>query len=112
MLTRSGVKLLDFCLAWIDLKSKLDETTLAADLTEPGTILGTFEYMAPEQVKGMPADARTDLFAFGSVLYEMLTGIRAFHSENRAELISAILSSEPAPLATFRSDLTRACCCC
>ena len=64
-------------------------------LTEEGSILGTFQYMAPEQLEGKEADARTDIFAFGSVLYEMLTGKKAFEGKSQASLISAIMSSEP-----------------
>src|SRR4051794_13670938 len=78
MLTRSGVKLLDFGLARIDVEPAVHETTATAGMTEPGTVLGTFQYMAPEQLQGERADTRTDLFAFGSVLYEMLTGTKAF----------------------------------
>ena len=62
-------------------------------------MLGTFQYMAPEQVEGKEADARTDIFAFGSVLFEMLTGRRAFHGESRANLIGAILKDEPPPVS-------------
>src|SRR5207247_9032613 len=65
------------------------------NLTAQGTILGTFQYMAPEQLEGKEADARTDIFAFGAVLYEMLTGKRAFSGASHASLISSIMSSQP-----------------
>jgi len=67
-------------------------------LTAQGTILGTFQYMAPEQIEGQEADARTDIFAFGAVLYEMFTGRKAFEGKTRASLIGAILKDEPPPL--------------
>ena len=65
-------------------------------------ILGTVQYMAPEQLEGKEADARTDIFAFGCVLYEMATGKKAFTGSSRASLITAIMSSEPAPLSTIQ----------
>ena len=71
-------------------------------LTGRGTILGTLQYMAPEQLEGQPADARTDIFAFGAVLYEMLTGRRAFEGTSQASVISAILSSDPPPIAVLQ----------
>ncbi|MBI3667901.1 MAG: serine/threonine protein kinase, partial [Acidobacteria bacterium] len=105
MVTKSGVKLLDFGLA------KLSEPrpsgsghpalsalpTVSDGLTEKGTILGTLQYMAPEQLEGRPTDARTDIFAFGAVLYEMATGRRAFHRESTLSTLSAILRDEPPP---------------
>jgi eukaryotic-like serine/threonine-protein kinase len=104
MLTRSGVKLLDFGLAKVisPLSSKSSMTalpTVGPDLTQEGTILGTFQYMAPEQLEGKDADARTDIFAFGAVLYEMATGRKAFGGNSRASLIGAILRDEPAPIS-------------
>jgi serine/threonine protein kinase len=69
--------------------------TTPPGLTAQGTILGTFQYMAPEQLEGHEADARTDIFAFGSVLYEMVTGRKAFEGQSQASLISAIMSVTP-----------------
>src|SRR5262249_33680614 len=78
MLTKAGAKLLDFGLAKdsVGVVTDMPTTVSGADLTSPGTILGTLQYMAPEQIEGRKTDARTDIFAFGAVLYEMLTGKR------------------------------------
>jgi len=98
MLTRSGAKLLDFGLAKASPVAGGGLSmlpTTPANLTAQGTILGTFQYMAPEQVEGQEADARTDIFAFGSVLYEMVTGRPAFSGKTHASLIGAILRDEP-----------------
>ena len=108
MLTASGAKLLDFGLAkraagrMTDAPSLSALPTEAQPLTREGTILGTFQYMAPEQLEGKDADARTDIFAFGAVLYEMLTGRKAFEGKSQASLISAIMSGEPAPMASLQ----------
>lgn len=75
---------------------------VSPSLTGRGTILGTLQYMAPEQLEGKPADARTDIFAFGALLYEMLTGKTAFEATSQASLISAILSSDPPPIALLQ----------
>ena len=104
MLTKSGAKLLDFGLAkHVPGQSGLSTAPDAATLTEPltgkGTILGTFQYMAPEQLEGKEADARTDIFAFGAVLYEMATGKRAFEGSSRASLIASIMSASPEPIS-------------
>jgi serine/threonine-protein kinase len=105
-LTKAGAKLLDFGLA----KSSpvVVAGTLSALPTKPpaaitaqGTILGTFQYMAPEQIEGLEADARTDIFAFGAVLYEMLAGKRAFEGNSQATLIGSIMALQPAPLSAF-----------
>jgi eukaryotic-like serine/threonine-protein kinase len=77
-------------------------TTPPQAMTAQGTILGTFQYMAPEQVEGVEADARTDLFAFGSVLYEMLTGRKAFEGKTQTSLLAAILERDPPPLTTVQ----------
>jgi Tol biopolymer transport system component/tRNA A-37 threonylcarbamoyl transferase component Bud32 len=105
MLTKLGVKLLDFGLAKFavtekpasDLSVLPAQSAASQPLTGKGTIMGTFQYMAPEQLKGKVADARTDIFAFGCVLYEMATGKVAFPDASQASLISAILKPEPRP---------------
>ncbi len=106
MLTRTGTKLLDFGLAKIGApagpEGSLTAAPTRADLTQEGTILGTVQYMAPEQLEGREADARTDLFALGAVLYEMATGRKAFSGTSHASLISAIMKEEPAPMAAVR----------
>jgi serine/threonine protein kinase len=108
ILTKSGAKLLDFGLAkggsgtapgWASTTSL---ATAARPLTEEGAIVGTFQYMAPEQIEGAEADARTDLFAFGAVLYEMATGKRAFEGKSRASLIASILDREPVPVSALQ----------
>jgi Tol biopolymer transport system component len=108
MLTRSGVKLLDFGLAKAvsaapqSALTSLPTAAGAANLTQEGTILGTFQYMAPEQLEGKEADSRTDIFALGAVLYEMAAGKKAFFGTSQASLISAIMTSEPPALATLQ----------
>jgi Tol biopolymer transport system component len=108
MLTKSGVKLLDFGLAKavapVGKQSGLTSLPTMAggtgqNLTEAGTILGTFQYMAPEQLEGKEADARSDIFAFGAVLYEMATGRKAFSGKSQASLIGSILRDEPASIS-------------
>jgi serine/threonine protein kinase/Tol biopolymer transport system component len=110
-LLRSGAsaaptaKLLDFGLAKasaVPIGGALTQPAVASDLTTPGTILGTVQYMAPEQLEGKDADARADLFAFGAVLYEMVTGRKAFEGGSRASLIAAILEHEPLPLSSLQ----------
>jgi len=96
LLTKQGIKLLDFGLAKQTGPSQ--ETDITQALTGQGQILGTLQYMSPEQLQGKPTDMRSDLFAFGCVLYEMLTGKRAFEGESAASVIAAILEREPAPL--------------
>ena len=98
-LTRDGrVKILDFGLAKLQ-RSEIAEAPTILTGTEPGVVLGTVGYMSPEQVRGRPADHRSDLFALGAVLYEMLTGRRAFQKDSAAETMSAILREEPPALA-------------
>src|ERR1051326_259705 len=104
MLTKSGAKLLDFGLAK---ESPLGgdaqtDATVAKALTSEGTLVGTFQYMAPEQLEAANADARTDIFALGAVLYEMATGRRAFEGKSRASLIASILGTQPPPIAQLR----------
>ncbi|HET6349681.1 MAG TPA: protein kinase [Candidatus Krumholzibacteria bacterium] len=104
VLTRSGAKLLDFGLARATglaaaPGSGLTQSpTLTRPLTAEGTIVGTFQYMAPEQLEGKEADARSDIFAFGAVLYEMATGQHAFEGTSQASLIAAIIKETPRPM--------------
>ena len=107
MLTRDGAKLLDFGLAKTAemgaasvATSVLTEANTEKPLTAEGTILGTFQYMAPEQLEGKSLDARTDIFSLGAVLYEMATGKRAFAGGSQASLIASILERDPAPIST------------
>jgi len=109
MLTKSGVKLLDFGLAKavapagpVSAVTSLPTMAGGQNLTQEGTILGTFQYMAPEQLEGKEADARTDIFAFGAVLYEMATGKKAFAAGSQASLIAAILEREPPPISAVQ----------
>ncbi|PYX75451.1 MAG: hypothetical protein DMG72_07265 [Acidobacteria bacterium] len=111
MLTKDGAKLLDFGLARMETQAVPVAETLIQlateerKLTEEGVILGTFQYMAPEQLEGKEADSRTDIFALGAVLYEMATGKSAFTGKTQASLIAAILASEP-PAMTSLQPLT------
>lgn len=100
------VKILDFGLARTIAPAGAEETRAA--ITDAGTVLGTVGYMAPEQVRGQPVDARADLFALGAVLYEMLTGRRAFQQPTAAETMTAILKDDPPDLAVARADLNPA----
>ena len=105
MLTRWGTKLLDFGLAKPRSQETISRSPLAGEpgattkLTAEGTILGTLQYMAPEQLNGEETDARTDIFAFGAVVYEMLTGRQAFEGKSQASVIAAILERSPEPLS-------------
>src|SRR6186713_3247969 len=112
MLTRSGGKLMDFGLArgvglagapgsGVSITGLTQSPTIAQPLTAEGTIIGTFQYMAPEQLEGKEADTRSDIWALGCVLYEMATGKRAFEGKSQASLIAAILEHEPAPIASL-----------
>ena len=102
LLTKSGVKLLDFGLAKISQPvAGLADETITSPLTVTGQILGTLQYMSPEQLQGQEADARADIFSFGLVVYEMLTGRRAFQASSQAGLIAAILKEEPPPLRSL-----------
>lgn len=105
MLTKAGAKLLDFGLAKLRTSGPVGVSapTMSAGLTGEGAILGTLQYMAPEQLEGKEADHRTDIFAFGAMVYEMVTGQRAFEGESQASLIAAILEHEPVPMATLQT---------
>src|SRR6202051_5043795 len=96
LLAKQGIKLLDFGLA--KRTPRLNEQDPTKALTDQGQILGTLQYMSPEQLQGKEVDPRSDLFSFGCVLYEMLTGKRAFEGASAASLIASILEREPAPL--------------
>jgi len=112
MLTKSATKLMDFGLAksvpavaavsssrqTVELTSPLG----SQPLTEPGLVVGTFQYMSPEQVEGKEADARSDIFALGSVLYEMATGKRAFEGKSNLSVAAAILEKEPEPVTAIQ----------
>src|ERR1700688_2591171 len=112
MLTKSGVKLLDFGLAKLiapptsaaEYSSLPTEGVASQPLTERGTVMGTFQYMSPEQIEGAEADARSDIFAFGAVLYEMATGRRPFTGKSQISLASSILESDPQPLTTVKPE--------
>jgi eukaryotic-like serine/threonine-protein kinase len=107
LVTRSGVKILDFGLAKIEEPSPGDEesTRTHQPRTEQGTIVGTTAYMSPEQAQAKPVDARSDVFSFGAVLYEMLTGKRAFRGDTKLSILSAILKEEPEPVSSIRKGI-------
>lgn len=115
MLTRNGAKLMDFGLAkaaaaglgpatsktpLLSAAQTMSEASPLSPLTTAGAMIGTIQYMAPEQIEGKEADARSDLFAFGAVLYEMVTGKRPFEGKSQISLASAILEKEPEPVST------------
>ena len=105
MITRGGAKLLDFGLAKsgaVLTTVSAEEATVARSLTQEGTIVGTFQYMSPEQLEGADVDHRTDIFAFGAVLYEMVTGKRAFEGKNKTSLIAAIVGGEPKAISSVQ----------
>jgi len=107
MLTKSGTKLLDFGLAKLrgpqgPVASLSALPTEGSNLTAQGTIVGTLQYMAPEQLEGKEADARTDIFAFGVVVYEMATGKKAFEGKSQASLIAKILETDPPPISSLQ----------
>ncbi len=114
MLTKSGVKLLDFGLAKLAVAPPVSSSTATSlptalqesqPLTTRGTILGTFQYMAPEQLEGGEADARSDIFSFGCVLYEMLTGQKAFSGKSQASLIGSIMNTDPPPISSIQPTI-------
>ena len=107
MLTKSGTKLLDFGLAKLKPHGATGgvpsaSTSQDATLTPQGTVLGTLHYMAPEQLLGGVVDTRADIWAFGTVIYEMVTGQKAFEGESHASVIGAILKTDPAPIAALQ----------
>ena len=111
MLTKAGAKLMDFGLAKASLASPAATSGLTATLTTPpgshpltaqGVVVGTFQYMAPEQVDGKEADARSDIFALGAVMYEMATGKRAFEGKTAASAMAAVLERDPAPISSLQ----------
>ena len=112
MLTKTGAKLLDFGLAKptaaLASAAAVDAPTLSKSLTEEGVIVGTFRYMAPEQLEGKETDGRTDIFAFGALLYEMSTGRSAFNGTSRASIIAAIMGSHPEPISALQPLSPRA----
>ncbi len=108
-LTKDGrVKILDFGLAKLKTETgedgKTDMQTVSGG-TQPGVVLGTMGYMSPEQVRGKPADKRSDLFSFGTILYEMLSGQRAFRGDTAADTITAILTKEPPDLSQTNKEI-------
>ncbi|HEY0702963.1 MAG TPA: protein kinase [Candidatus Acidoferrales bacterium] len=110
MLTKSGAKLMDFGLAKTtqpvapisDLTSPLTSPIPSGPLTQAGAIVGTFQYMSPEQVEGKEADARSDIFSLGAVLYEMASGKRAFEGKSTASIIAAIIERDPPPISSIQ----------
>src|ERR1700736_1794527 len=107
MLTKTGTKLLDFGLAKLKQEAApaipdSQLPTIKSAITGEGTILGTMQYMAPEQVEAKDVDARTDIFAFGAVVYEMATGKKAFEGKTQASLIAKILEIDPPPISSLQ----------
>jgi hypothetical protein len=106
MLTKSGAKLLDFGLAKLKttgvMRSSASAATASPNVTASGTIIGTLQYMAPEQVEGKPVDQRADIFSFGAIVYEMATGRKAFEGDTQASLIGAILRAEPPAISALQ----------
>src|SRR6516162_9518570 len=107
MLTTGGAKLLDFGLARpVAPAATLATLTMAAPaqspVTQEGMVVGTFQYMSPEQIEGKEVDGRSDIFSLGAVLYEMLTGHKAFDGKSQLSVASAILEKEPAPISSVK----------
>ncbi len=116
MLTKTGAKLMDFGLAKACSSSggasasglTLTSPVASRPLTQEGTVVGTFQYMSPEQIEGKEADARSDIFAMGAVLYEMATGKRAFEGKTTTSVIAAILERDPLPISAVKPMFPRA----
>ena len=108
MLTPHGVKLLDFGVASLRAANDGPIAQPDAAATAEGTIVGTLNYMAPEQLQGKPVDGRADLFALGVIVYEMLTRRKAFDGDSTADVIAAILDRDPQPIASIRSGVPKA----
>jgi Tol biopolymer transport system component len=115
MLTKTGAKLMDFGLAKSGSQSNapasgltLTSPVASRPLTQEGMVVGTFQYMSPEQIEGKEADARSDIFALGAVLYEMATGKRAFDGKSTTSVIAAILERNPTPISAVRPMFPRA----
>jgi len=111
MLTRGGAKLLDFGLAKMNAAAGLSDTDVTQlaphrPITVQGTILGTLQYMSPEQLEGKEADARSDIFSFGAMLYEMITGRKGFSGDSQASLIVAVMSVNPPPVSTIQPTVS------
>ena len=109
VLNDGRVKILDFGLAKLTHQEEGSQATnlpTATAGTEPGVVLGTLGYMAPEQVRGKPADARSDIFSFGAILYEMLSGSRAFRGDSAADTMSAILKEDPPDLSVTNQSIS------
>ncbi|HEY8132938.1 MAG TPA: protein kinase, partial [Thermoanaerobaculia bacterium] len=102
MITKAGAKLLDFGLAKPEPLPLADHSTEMRPLTAEGMIVGTLNYMAPEQLEGRGVDARSDIFALGALLYEMAAGKRAFQGNSKASLIASILTAEPQPISAIQ----------
>src|ERR1035438_9416183 len=107
MLTKGGAKLLDFGLAKMNEPAGLSDTDVTQlvvqrPITVQGTILGTLQYMSPEQLEGKEADARSDIFSFGAMLYEMITGRKGFAGSSQASLIAAVMTTAPPPVSTLQ----------
>jgi eukaryotic-like serine/threonine-protein kinase len=102
LVNKNGVKVLDFGLAKIEHAPDVDGATKTMPLTSEGSILGTLQYMSPEQIEGKEADARSDIFAFGLVFYELITGKRVFDGSTQASLIASILKDQPKPVSELQ----------
>ncbi|MBV9744151.1 MAG: serine/threonine protein kinase [Acidobacteriia bacterium] len=114
ILTRNGIKVLDFGLAKLNLakaasgSGSSDVATLTEPITAEGRIVGTLYYMAPEQVEAKEADERSDIFSFGAVFYEMITGRRAFEGDSQASVLASILKDQPPPITERQPGVPRA----